>query len=102
MTDCPVEVTDYESALVQADWYEEHGYQETAEQVRHRSSCFTRLPDTQWKKSSKCKSTHNHAISMCCSSGATTLKYHYTSHCQARKGPRNIFSTSNFKTRKVN
>jgi hypothetical protein len=34
MIDCPVEMVDYESALVQADWYEEQGELETADQIR--------------------------------------------------------------------
>ncbi len=32
---CPVEATDYESSLIQADWYEEHGYQEYADAIRY-------------------------------------------------------------------
>lgn len=34
---CPVEMTDYQSALIGADWYEECGRQDIAEQIRELS-----------------------------------------------------------------
>lgn len=32
---CPIEAIDYESSLIQADWYEEHSQQEVADEIRH-------------------------------------------------------------------
>jgi hypothetical protein len=40
MINCVVEVVDYESSLIQADWYEEHGEVEAAEQIRDRNSLY--------------------------------------------------------------
>ena len=31
---CPIEVTDYESSLIAADWYEEQRIQEIADEIR--------------------------------------------------------------------
>ncbi len=85
---CPVEAVDYESALVQADWYEENGYQEIADQVRGKiqpSFDLLLAPQQGRTRKSGCHSRiagpHGWMFSRC---GTQPSNYYMASRCRSR------------------
>ena len=84
---CPIDITDYESSLIAADWYEENGFQDWADQIRYsvrltpelgaspqytetnqRSGCHSRIHGRKWMWS-RCgeRKRLNYTISRCSS-----------------------------------
>lgn len=66
--ECPVIATDYESSLIQADWYEEHGEELVADEIRCKqrlglveSKAFISVSDASFCRSR----THNMGGSHC-------------------------------------
>lgn len=68
MNVCPIEVVDYDSSLIAADWYEEQGLQDVADDIRNPNPCNSALAPHKkaWKKLSRCKaSRHTTNVSIC-------------------------------------
>lgn len=67
---CPVQAIDHESALVQADWYEEQGEQHTADEIRemlsHKVGAWIHTPTSY-------KNIPDNYRSYCTSRGSRTL-----------------------------
>lgn len=109
MNNCPIEITDYESSLIAADWHEEQGQQHTADALRDMPPFMARAtnefytgrgmsrsqahPGSTYWLESWCRSRSGfHYRSQCgrksgssYHSGHITSKlYRWGSHCQSR------------------
>lgn len=72
MLDCPIVSTTHDEALVQADWYEEQGMQEWADQIRHKSVPFV-TDRYKWSNFS------------CCGAGGDGNDSWHESYCRAKR-----------------
>jgi hypothetical protein len=100
MTICPINIVDYESSLIAADWYEEQGMQDYADSLREGCNYLNNA--TAWKhrlRFSRCiaRTAYTRRLSGCSTSWKMYPNFPFSScnsmygreessHCDSIKG----------------